>query len=162
MLAERSSPTDKYNRQRRTKEPPVILHFNYEELTALRAGAQAFLGTEEPAGGGVLAPPEERARVEALVPRLEGDISLSTLEELRSVEAVVAAIVECLRVEMESVVVATHAGDEGAVSAYFDFAYGFTVSHRIREMAAEMEALIELVTGSEPTPGTARTFRFPD
>jgi hypothetical protein len=29
-------------------------------------------------------------------------------------------------------------------------------------MAAEMEALIELVTGGEATTETARTFHFPD
>lgn len=141
----------------------MILHFNYEELTALRAGAQAFLDREEEPGGGcVLAPPEERARVEALLPRLDGDISLSTLEELRQVESAVTAIVDCLRVEMETMVVTTHAADEGAVAAYFDFAHGFTVAHRMREIAAEMEAMIELVTGASPSPHSARSFHFPD
>jgi hypothetical protein len=140
----------------------VILHFNYEELTALRAGAQVFLGGEESGRGAVLAPSEERARVEALLPRLEGDVSLSTLEELRLVEGAVLAIVECLRAEMELLVVTTHAADEGAVAAYFDFAHGFTVAHRLREMASEMEALIELVTGVVVTPESARTFQFPD
>ena len=140
----------------------MILYFNYEELAALKAGAQVFLEREGPGRGGVLAPSEARARVEALVPRLHGDLSLATLEELRHVQAGVTAIVECLRVEMESTVVATHAADEGAVAAYFDFAHGFTVAHRIGEMASEMEALIELVTGSEPTSETARSFHFPD
>jgi len=140
----------------------VILHFNYEELTALRAGARAFLDRGEPAGGGVLAPPVERAHVEALLPHLEGDISLSTLEELRNVQAAVGVIVASLRVEMESTVLASHAADENAVAAYFDFAHGFTVSHRLREMAAEMEALIELMTGSAPSRRAARTVRFPD
>jgi hypothetical protein len=139
----------------------LILHFNYEELTALRAGAQACLedGLE---GGGVLAPPESRAHVEALLPRLSGYVSLASLQELRGVQAGVEAIVECLRVEMETMVVSTHAADEGAVAAYFDFAHGFTVAHRIREMATEMEALIELMTGAAPTNQTARTFQFPD
>ena len=140
----------------------MILHFNYEELTALRAGAQAYLECDRPGGGGVLAPPEARARVEALVPRLAGDISLSTLHELRGIQSAVEAIVECLRIEMESIVVMTHAADEGAVAAYFDFAHGFTVAHRIREMATEMEALIELMTGSTPTLHAARSFHFPD
>lgn len=140
----------------------MILHFNYEELTALRAGARAFLAQEEPGRGGVLAPSAERARVETLLPRLEGDISLSTLEELRGVEAAITAIVHCLRVEMETMVVTTHAADEGAVAAYFDFAHGFTVAHRLRELAAEMEALIELVTGAPPTSDAVRSFRFPD
>jgi hypothetical protein len=140
----------------------VILHFNYEELTALKAGARAFLAQEVPGRGNVLAPSEERVHVEALLPRLEGDISLSTLEELRGVESAIVAIVHCLRVEMESAVVATHAADEIAVVAYFDFAHGFSVQHRLSEMASEMEALIELVTGQEPTPASARSFQFPD
>lgn len=140
----------------------MILHFNFEELTALRAGAQVFLGREEPGRGAVLAPPEERAQVEALLPRLEGDVSFSTLEELRLVEGAVLAIVECLRAEMELLVVTTHAADEGAVAAYFDFAHGFTVIHRLSEMASEMEALIELVTGDPVTAESARTFQFPD
>ncbi len=63
---------------------------------------------------------------------------------------------------MEATVVASHPADEGAVSAYFDFAHGFTVAQRIREMASEMRALIELVTGAEPTAETERTFYFPD
>lgn len=140
----------------------MILHFSYEELTALRYGARVFLDREEPGRGGVLAPAEERARVEALLPQLDGDISLETLEELRAVEMAVSAIVECLRVEMESLVVSTHAADEGAVAAYFEFAHGFTVAHRLREMASEMEALIELVTGTPPNDVTRRTFQFPD
>lgn len=140
----------------------MILHFNFEELTALKSGAQVYLDREVPGCGGVLAPPERRARVQALMPLLEGDLSVSTLSELKAIEAAVTAIVDCLRVEMETNVVASHAADEGAVSAYFDFAHGFTVQHRIAEMASEMEALIELVTGDGPTPETERSFYFPD
>lgn len=140
----------------------MILRFNYEELTALRAGAEACLAEDGSGDAPVLAPPETRARVEAFLPGLEGDMSLSTLGAVREVLLAVEAIVECLRVEMESTVVATHAADEGAVAAYFDFAHAYTVAHRIREMASEMEALIELVTGTEPDAETARSFQFPD
>jgi hypothetical protein len=140
----------------------VILQFNYEELTALKAGARSFLGREEEADSRVLAPPAERVRVEALLPRLEGDVSVPTLAELRAVRSAVDAIVECLRVEMESVVVATHAADEQAVAAYFDFAHALTVAHRLDEMASEMEAMIELVTGEPSTSATSRSFHFPD
>lgn len=140
----------------------MILHCNYEELTALQAGARTFLEREEPGHGRVLAPSEARAQVEALVPLLEGDVSMATLGELRGVEAAVVAIVECLRAEMEVMVATTHAADEEAVAAYFDFAHGFTVASRLRDMAAEMEAMIELVTGAPPTPATIRTFQFPD
>ena len=140
----------------------MILHFNYEELTALRAGAEAFLDREGDVGGGVLAPPEERARVQALLPMLQGDLSLSTLEELRAVKTAVDAVVAALRAEMESLVVTMHAADEGAVAAYFDFAHGFAVAHRLGGMASGMEALIEVVTGSPVTDESARTFQFPD
>lgn len=140
----------------------MILHFNYEELRALRSGAEALLEGEAVEVSTVLAPSAARARVEALLPMLGGDVSLSTLQELRDIQAAVGAIVEGLRVEMESTVVMTHAAHEGAVAAYFDFAHSFTVAHRIREMASEMEALIELVTGEAPTGESARTFQFPD
>ena len=140
----------------------MILHFSYEELRALRAGANAFLEGESVATGAVLAPSESRARVEALQPLLQGDVSLSTLEELWGVQTAVTAIVECFRAEMESLVVAMHAADEGAVSAYFDFAHALIVSRRIGELASEMAALIELVTGSLPTNETVHDFQFPD
>lgn len=141
----------------------MILHVNYEELQALRAGARALLAQGAgPSYGAVIAPPESRARVEALVARLQGDLSLDTLEELRKVQAGVGAIVEQLRVDMESAVLATHAADESAVAAYFDFAHGLTVASRLDELAGEMEAMIELVTGEGPSLESARTFRFPD
>jgi len=142
----------------------VILRVNYEEILALRAGARMFLAHAEAVGhrGGVMAPTEGRARVEALAARLQGDLSLATLEELRKVQTGVAAIVESLRVEMESSVLAAHPADEGAVAAYFEFAHGLSVASRLREMAEEMEAMIELVTGEAPSLETARSFRFPD
>jgi hypothetical protein len=140
----------------------VILHVNYEELSALRSGARVILDREETGEARVLAPCVERARVQALLPQLEGDITVSTLHELREVQSAVRAIVTCLRVEMELAVVTHHAADESAVAAYFDFAHGLSVSHRVDEMASEMEALIELVTGEPATDETSRSFHFPD
>jgi len=140
----------------------VILYCNYEELTALLAGARTYLDRDEPGGGGVLAPSEERVHVEAFVDLLEGDISLSTLAEVRDAQSGLFAIVECLRLEMEYGIVTTHPAHEGAVAAYFDFAHGFTVARRLDQMANEMSALIELVTGEPPTADTARSFQFPD
>jgi hypothetical protein len=145
-----------------SSENTVILHFSYEELRALRTGTDVFLDGESGATGVVLAPSESWARVEALQPLLHGDMSLSTLEELWGVQTAVTAIVECLRAEMEALVVAMHAADEGAVAAYFDFAHALIVSRRISELAGEMAALIELVTGSPPTSETAHDFQFPD
>lgn len=140
----------------------MILHVNYEEIRALRSGGRSFLDGESELPSYVLAPPESRARVEALLPLLEGDISVGTLAELRGVAMAVEAIVEQLRVEMESVVLATHAADELAVAAYFDFAHGLTVARRLREMASEMEALIEVVTGHPVDSEAMASFRFPD
>ena len=141
----------------------MLLHFNYEEIQALKAGARSYLGEvgAQPMSA-VLAPSEGRAHVEALLPRLSGDLSFSTLEELRLVQDTVSGLVETLRVQMESTVLATHAADEDAVSAYFDFAHGLTVSRRIEEIAAEMEAMIELVTGEAPSGEAAQTFQSPD
>lgn len=141
----------------------MILHFNYEEIQALRAGARAYLGRDGAVTpSAVLAPSAARAHVEALLPRLSGDFSVSTLEELRGVRSAVTAVVENLRTQMESLVLTTHAADEDAVSAYFDFAHGLTVAHRVEEMVGEMEAVIELVTGAPLSDEVARTFRFPD
>jgi len=141
----------------------VILRCNYEEVTALKAGARAFLDRADLTNlAAVLAPPESRARVEALLPRLEGDLSLYTLEELRGVQTAVDVVVEYLREEMESAVLATHAADELAVNAYFAFAHGLAVANRVREIGEEMVAIIELVTGDSPSSEAVRSFRFPD
>lgn len=140
----------------------MILRINYEEVRALKSGGRSLLDGESESPSYVLAPPESRARVEALLPLLEGDLTVATLAELRGVAMAVDAIVEHLRVEMESVVLATHAADESAVAAYFDFAHGLTVAGRLGEMASEMEALIELVTGHPADTEAVASFRFPD
>ncbi len=140
----------------------MIFYVNYEELRALRSGARTVLDGESGSCGSVLAPPQSRARVETLLTRLEGDLSVPTLSELRSVAAAVDVIVSCLRAEMDATVLATHAADEIAVAAYFDYAHALTVSRRLTDMAMEMEALIELVTGEPVTASVAADFRFPD
>lgn len=140
----------------------MILYCNYEELTALKAGTRVLLDRAEADSERARLSPRLRADVENLLPLLDGDISLSTLGEVLSVERAVIAIVRHMRVDMETKVVVTHPAEEGAVAAYFDFAHGFVVEHRVREMAAEMEALIELVTGEEPTREAVGSFDFYD
>jgi len=141
----------------------VILRCNYEEVEALRGGARALLDRpSSSSSSSVLAPSESRARVEALLPRLKGDLSLYTLSDLYALRVALDAIVEHLRVQMEAHVLATHAADEGAVNAYFAFAHAITVASRARELGEEMEAIVELVTGGSPTTDAIRTFRFPD
>lgn len=141
----------------------MILRCNYEEVEALRGGARALLDRSSGSSSIiVLAPAESRARVEALVPRLRGDLSLSTLADLRAVQIGVDAIVDHLREEMEMHVLAAHPADESAVNAYFAFAHALAVASRVSELATEMEAIFELVTGGSPSAEAARTFRFPD
>jgi len=140
----------------------VILHLNFEEIRALRSGGRALLDGAAESPSAVLAPAESLSVLERFLPSIEGDLSLSTLDEVRRAERAVGAILDHLFVEMESAVVATHAADEQAVAAYFDWAHALTVSTRLAEMASEMEAVIELVTGGEPDEDAGRTFRFPD
>ncbi len=140
----------------------MIVHCNFEELSALKAGAHQVLDGYAPEPGMIAAPPEEREQVAALMPRLGGDFSVTTLAEQRSLLHAVAIIVGILRIEMESVVTANHPAHEVAVSAYFDFAHAFSVQARLYEAGLEMEALVELVTGGPVTDKLARDFAFPD
>lgn len=140
----------------------MILRCNYEELSALRHGARALLDHGDEDRCAVAAPPQAHATVAALLPRLVGDLTIDTLHDLRAVQMAVEAIVVCLRSEMQAAVAATHPADEGAVSAYFEFAHSYAVSTRLQEAADEMEALIELLTGGPATPEVAREFVFPD
>lgn len=152
---------------RRALEPDdgagtVIFRCNYEEISALKHGARALLDGGEGDRHAVAAPPAAHAEVTALLPRLEGDLSINTLGELRTLQLAVDAIVTLLRVEMEAAVAATHPADEQAVAAYFEFAHGFAVLTRLREMGGEMEALIELMTGGTASTDEIRDFVFPD
>ena len=140
----------------------MIVHCNFEELTALKAGARQVLDGYLPEHGLIAAPPEEREQVAALVPLLGGDFSVTTLAEQRSLFQAVSILVEILRIDMESMVTANHPAHEVAVSAYFDFAHAFSVQARLREIGLEMEALVELVNGGPVTEELARDFVFPD
>jgi hypothetical protein len=140
----------------------VIFQLNFEEIKALLSGGQALTGKEPHGSSAVLAPSRSRALVQALLPRLEGDLSMGTLDEIQAVVLAVEAIVEHLRLEMETMVLSSHAADESAVAAYFDFAHALTVSHRLRDSYGEMEALVELMTGHPADAETRRSFRLPD
>lgn len=139
----------------------MIFACSFEEVRALRAGAQGFLG--EPAGGGaVAAPPAARAAVESLLPQLTGDLSFHTLAEQEAAARAVRAVVVHLRRTMDAEVVATHPAGEPAVAAYFDYAHALSVLHRMELMGREMTALFELLHGAPPGPVDAATFHFPD
>jgi len=140
----------------------MILHCNYEELGALRQGANVLLGHGGRGGGApIAAPPEGRAEVEALLPRLEGDLTIETLMEQRWVARAIQAIVESLKEEMDLFIITAHPADEAAVASYFQYGHALAVMARVAEMGQEMEALIEVVTGAPPSPEVAKTFFFP-
>jgi hypothetical protein len=140
----------------------VILHCNYEELRALRAGARTVLDAGPDSRCGLALSQAGRANVEALLPLLDGDMTFHTLAELQKATAAVDAVVACLRVEMDALVMSTHPAHEGAVAAYFDFAHALAVLGRMRGAEQEMEAMIEVVTGGPANERSAREFVFPD
>lgn len=140
----------------------MILHCNYEELGALRKGANALLSERSGDGVLVVAPPEGWEEVQALLPRLSGDLTMETLSEQRQVLRGVTAIVGQLKEEMDAFILDAHPGDESAVSSYFLYAHALAVLHRVMGLGEEMEALIEVVTGEAPTKDVAATFQFPD
>ena len=140
----------------------MILYLSYEEVQALRQGARSFLGAEGSGACAVAAPPSARAEVSALETRLVGDLDVDTLAQQRGLASAVSAIVECLRIEMETAVGETHPAHEGAVAAYFEYAHCLSVLARLREIGHEMEAMIEVVTGKPADADTASSFHFPD
>lgn len=140
----------------------MILHCNFEELAALRQGAASFLERSREGEATVVAPPEGRREVSALLPRLSGDLAIETLQEQRQVHRALAAIVANLREEMDLSILATHPADESSVAGYFLYAHALTVLARVSAMGEEMEALIEVVTGSPVTPALAASFVFPN
>jgi hypothetical protein len=140
----------------------VILHCTFEELSAVSAGAERVLAE---AGSGttvVIAPPEVIADVEALLPRLNGDLSLTTLAEQQSIARAVTYIVAELKQRMDATILEEHAAAEYAVGAYFDYAHALTVQDRAVRLGAEMSAIIEVMTGRAPTAESTKTFEFPD
>ncbi len=140
----------------------MILHCNFEELGALRKGAGTVLAHGVGGRTSVVAPPEGWEYVEALLSRLSGDLEVQTLAEQRQIFLAVAAIVKTLREEMDLAVLSAHAADEAAVASYFLFAHALSVLGRLSEMGQEMEALIEIMTGSPPTPEAVLSFVFSD
>ena len=140
----------------------MILRCNFEELGALRRGAHGFLGEHPGRGSPVAAPPEGWEEVQALLPRLSGDLTVETLADQRRILTAVSVIVGSLKEAMDLSVISAHPADESAVSDYFLYAHALSVLHRLSELGQEMEALIEVVTGAPATPEVAATFRFPD
>ena len=140
----------------------MILYCTFEELSAISAGAERVLAEAGSGATVVVAPPEIVADVEALLPRLGGDLTLNTLAEQQSIARAITYIVAETKQRMDSAILEEHAAGEFAVGAYFDYAHTLTVQDRVVRLGAEMSALIELMTGRPPTAESARDFEFPD
>jgi hypothetical protein len=140
----------------------VILYCTFEELAAVSAGAERVLAEAGSGAAVVVAPPEIVADVEALLPRLNGDISLSRLSEQQSIARAITYIVAELKQRLDSAVLEEHPASEYAVGAYFDYAHALSVQDRVVRIGAEMAAIIELTTGRSPTAESSREFTFPD
>lgn len=145
------------------EEVHVILSFNFEELRALASGADLLLS--EPysvSGSAVAAPAEALMQVEILRGRLTGDISVATLAQQRAIRSAVGLIRDGLHERLEAAVLEYHPAHEEPVALYFDYAHSVTVLRRLDEMGSEMNAMIELITGTPADPATAASVTFPD
>ncbi|HEY0674026.1 MAG TPA: hypothetical protein VGD27_17245 [Longimicrobiales bacterium] len=140
----------------------MILHCTFEELSAMSAGAERVLAEVGSGASVVIAPPEIAADVEALLPRLTGDLSVTTLNEQQRIARAVTYIVAELKQRMDVMIVDEHPASEFAVGAYFDYAHALSVQDRVVRLGAEMSAIIEVMTGRAPTAEIAREFTFPD
>jgi hypothetical protein len=138
----------------------MILHCTFEELTAVTTGIERVLRAT--GQGGVAAPPQVISDIEALAPRLGGDLTVLTLREARSIESAVAYLLEQAHEHIDAYVLEQHAAAEAAVQAYFEYAHLLTLLDRIRRISSEMAALIELMTGASPTERTSREISFAD
>ncbi len=135
----------------------MILHCNFEELRALSSAIE-LMATEAGSGAAVAAPPEGVAKVEQLLPRLTGDVSIETIEDQRRVREAVGILVADLLRRLDDKVLEFHPAHEEAVALYFDYAHGRTVLYRLDRMGAQMEAIIDLISGDH----TAAGLSFPD
>lgn len=140
----------------------VILHCNFEELTALRAAAARMLDGAGPGELSVAAPSEAIHDVEMLEHRLDGDLEVDSLAEQRGIARALRALHLDVRRRMEHEVLVAHPAAETAVAAYFEYAHILTVVERNRRLGEEMEALIQLMTGAPPDEATAGSFHFPE
>lgn len=135
----------------------MILHLSFEELRAI-ASAGELIVAGETRGGGVLAPPDWSDRVEQLLPRLVGDVSIATLQDQRRIRETMGLVVGEMHRRLDLQIIETHPGHEEAVALYFDYAHARTVLHRLDLMGAEMEAIADLIAGADAAGRAGMTF----
>jgi len=138
----------------------MILHCSFEELTALDAAIERVLVAVN--SGGVAAPPDVLPDLESLAPRLDGDLSVDSLEDLSSIQRAIEFLLEEARERTDTLILGEYAEAESAILSYFEYAHLLTVLERVRHIGAEMRGLIELMTGQPPTDEAAQTFSFED
>lgn len=137
----------------------MILHCNFEELRALASAGETVVSAAEAASAGaVSAPAEGVARVEMLLPRLTGDFSIDTLDDQRRVRHAVSVIVNDLHSRLDQTIIEFNPAHEDAVTLYFDYGHSRSVLHRLDVIGAEMEAMVDLMTGGQPELGGNITF----
>lgn len=136
----------------------MILHCNFEELRALSSAIELMATDAGQYGTAVAAPPEGVAKVEQLLPRLTGDVTIETLDDQRRVREAVGILVADLHRRLDDKVLEFHPAHEEAVALYFDYAHGRTVLHRLDRMGAQMEAIIDLIGDHSAAAGMS----FPD
>lgn len=139
----------------------MILHCDFEELAALTAAVARALDPGA-AGHAIAAPPQALTDLEALQPRLVGDIPVDSLAEHASIRRAVAHLTDELRVRMDSTILDQHPAAEDAVLAYFDYARVLSVLVRLDRIGHEMAAIVELMTGHHSATDSAQRFSFPD
>jgi hypothetical protein len=137
----------------------MILRVSFEEITSLNAATERLLTSRD--GGGVAAPPEVLAELEACVP-LRGDLSVLTLGQQRRLVRGLDVVLEYLKCRMDALIVELYVGADDTVNAYFDYANVLTTRARLEGLGREMVPLIELMTGASPTPETAEQVTFLD
>jgi hypothetical protein len=137
----------------------VIVQLSFEEVTTLNSAVERMLSPGD--GGGVVAPPEVLAELEARLP-LRGDISVNTLAKQVRLVGAVGYVMEHLKRRMDALVVERYVGDDDAVNAYFDYANILTLHTRLTAVGREMRAMIQLMTGGAVTDESARSISFPD
>jgi hypothetical protein len=140
----------------------MILYLSFEELTALNNSAAEVLAEDAAGAQGINAPPLVLAAVEELIPYLNGDITLRSLDEQRRVERAVRHLTLHARRQMEHAVLEAHPAAEAAVAAYFDYAHLLAVSNRVDAIGEEMAALVRLLTQLHPDSEAGRHFAFPE